>query len=189
MILRYAGCRQPIFVILALFVMAAAMALPAYATENTKVAVVDVQKLMSVSKAAVSIQEQIEGKRKSYQKEFAKHEDELRKTEKTLSEARNVMSADEFSQKREGFENKLLETRKLVQKRRRALEKAAAGSLSQLRNKIVAIVANIADSGGYDLVINRQNIILVDKSLDITAQVLKDLDKALPKIEVKIEKE
>lgn len=158
------------------------------ATETTKVAVVDVQKLMSVSKAAKSIQEQIESKRKSYQQEFAKHEDELRETEKSLAEARNVMSADEFNQKREGFENKLLETRKLVQTRRRALEKAAAEALAQLRNKIVSIVASIADEGEYDLVINRQNIILVDKSMDITSEVLTKLDKTMSKIEVKVEK-
>lgn len=188
MVLRYAGFKQPLFAMLTLFALVVMLASPAFAT-STKVAVVDVQKLMSVSKAAVSIQKQIEDKRQSYQKEFAKHEDELRKTEKSLAEARNVMSADEFNKKREGFENSLLETRKLVQKRRRSLETAAADSLGQLRNKIVAIVANIADSGEYDLVINRQNIILVDKSMDITEQVLAELDKTVAKIDVKVEKD
>ena len=159
------------------------------ATPTANVAVVDVQKLMTDSKAAQSIQKQIETKRQQYQQEFSKHEEELRNSEKSLAEARGNLSAEEFNDRRQDFENKLLETRKLVQKRRRALEKAAAAALAQLRNKVVGIVATIADDQKIDLVITRQNIILVDKDLDITAQVLKQLDSSLSKIELKVETE
>ena len=169
------------------FVFIACVAVSDVRAANAQVAVVDVQKIMSVSKAAKSIQQQLEKKREEFQKEFSEHERDLRQTEQSLTEARATLSAEDFNEKRQEFENDLLETRKLVQKRRRALEKAAAEALAELRNGIVKIVAEIAEKDDYDLILNRQNIILVEKSIDITDRVLANLDKSVQSIQLKVE--
>jgi Skp family chaperone for outer membrane proteins len=163
---------------------------PAMAKETgvvTKVAVVDVQRLMSVSKVAKNIQKQLEAERKNFEKEFEEHETRLRDTEKKLGEQRDSMKPDEFKEKRIAFENELLQTRKLVQTRRRALEGAASKALVTVRKEILEIVANIADKDKYDLVIGRENVILASRAMDITDTVLKELDSKLSKVDLKVE--
>ena len=85
------------------------------------------------------------------------------------------------------FEKKILETRKLVQERQISLEKAANKSLQTLRGEIFKIVADIAEEDGFTLVMSRQNVVLAEKSIDITERVMKRLNKSVKKIELEIE--
>ncbi len=179
------------FQILKQFVFTAVLAViffasvPAYA--EVKVAVVNIQKIMRESDAAESIQVQLEEYRKSFQDEFSQHERGLMEQEQALTEARADMPADKFAKKRQDFENQLLETRMLVQKRQRALEQAAGVALDQIRVKIVEAVSDIADDRGYDLVLPRQNVVLADKSLDITDDVMAVLNRSLQDVQLDVE--
>lgn len=173
-----------------LFTLAAALALifaPQAAHAQAKIAVVNIQQIMSDSKAAQSIQGQLDKHRKSFQDEFSQYERTLMDKEKALAEQRAEMPAEEFSKQRETFENEVLETRKLVQKRQRALEEAAAEALNKLRNEVLQIVADMAEKEKYDLVITRQNIILAQKDMEITDAVMAALDKKLTKVDLKVE--
>ncbi len=156
------------------------------AQAQSKIAVVDVQKVMSESKGAKSIQKQLEEQRRIFQEEFSKHERELMEDQKALVEGRADMSPEDFAKKRDQFEGQLLETRKLVQKRQQALEKAAGDAIGALRNEVVKIVAELAEKNGYDIVVTKQNVILAEKEMDITSQVMSKLDKSLKQIELKV---
>lgn len=170
-----------------LLAAAGACGFSARAFAETKIAVVDVQKIMSESLGARSIQKQLEDKRKSFQEEFSKHEQDLRDEQKTLIEGREKMSAEDFSKKREAFEGELLEMRKLVQKRQLALEKGASNAIEDLRGEVVKIVAQLAEKNGYDIVLTKQNVILAEKEMDITPEVMTRLDKNLKQVELKVE--
>ncbi len=161
--------------------------LPGMAQAETKVGVVNIQKIMSDSKAAKSIQGQLDTHRKSFQEEFSKHERELLDQEKKIIDMRAELSAEEFAKKRQEFEGQILETRKLVQQRQRSLEQAASDALTVIRKEVVQIVADMADKEEYDLVVTRQNVILAKKEMDITDQIMKSLNKSLKKVDLKVE--
>ena len=150
------------------------------------VAIVDIQNLLQKSKAAVSIQNQLKEQRKSFQKEFSKFEGELKSAEKNLASQRSELSAEEFSAKRDEFEDQLIKTRSIVQKRKNALDEALKKAMKELRVEILNIVADIAEEENYDLVMSRQNVIIVDKDIDISEKVLKRLDKSLTNIDLEI---
>lgn len=152
------------------------------------IVVVDFQRISSESSAAKSIQDQLEKQREAFQKEFSEHERKLREEEKKIIEKRGDMSAEELSEKRQAFEAKLLETRKLVQERRGELERAAGKALNTLRQETVTIVAEMADKNEYDIVLGRQNVILAAKEKDITQEVMKKLNKKLKKVDLEISK-
>lgn len=92
------------------------------AKADVSIAVVDVQRLLTESEAALSIQKQVQAEREKLQNEFAGYEQKLRDSEKQLVETRGDMSPEEFSSKREEFQIELQETGSLVQKKKRALE-------------------------------------------------------------------
>lgn len=156
---------------------------------DLKIAIVNIQKIMSEAKAAQSIQTQLEEQRKIFQEEFSQRERELAEKEKAIAESRASLSQEEFAKKRQEFEAELLEMRKLVQKRQHALEKAAADAIGELRDKVTEIVAGLAEKNKYDMVLTRQNVILAREEMDITAEVMKQLDKALKKIDLKVVKD
>jgi len=170
----------------AFFMMAFAVLAPSSVRADTNIAVVSIQKIMSDSRAAKSIQSQLDKQRKSFQDEFSKHERDLMESEKKLVEQRSSLPPEEFTLKKQEFENKILETRKLVQKRQRALEQAAGEALGTVRNKMVDIVSDMAASEGYDLVVTKQYVILSQKELDITDKVLDRLNKDSKEVKLNI---
>lgn len=150
--------------------------------------VVDVQRIMTESKAAVSIQEQVQGQREKLQSEFSGYEQKLRDNEKNLLEERGDMSAEEFKAKREEFQKNLQETGALVQNKKRNLEEALVKATAKLRGEVLKIVAGMADERDYDVVMSRQNIVLVSKTLDITEEVMVAIDGKIKKIPLELNK-
>lgn len=180
--------RLHIFVIIlfAAFSFLVAVSPDAKAQEPKDIAIVDIQSLLQKSKAAVSIQEQLQDQRKSFQKEFSKFEEELKAAEKELASQRSDLSADEFKNKREDFEKQLIKTRSIVQKRKNALDEALKEAMKELRVEILEIVADLADENDYKLVMSRRNVIIVDKEIDITEKVMKKIDKSLKSVDLNV---
>ena len=168
----FATKRSRAFVCAMVFAALFTVMAPSLAHAETKFAVLNFQSLMADSKAAKSIQKQLEDKRKSFQDEFSKHERELVEKEKSLVD--------------QEFESEVIETQKLVQKRQRSLEVAAQKAVSELRVEVTRITAEIAEEKGYDMVLSRQNVILAQEEMDITGDVLKALDKQVKEVKLTI---
>ena len=85
----FATKRSRAFVCAMVFAALFTVMAPSLAHAETKFAVLNFQSLMADSKAAKSIQKQLEDKRKSFQDEFSKHERELVEKEKSLVDKRS----------------------------------------------------------------------------------------------------
>lgn len=153
--------------------------------KHLKIAVVDIQQLMSVSKAAKSIQSQGKKLRDKYQKKIIKIEKNLKSAEEKLVKLPKDTTKEEFLKKRKSFQKKLVDGQKEVQDLNKKLDKALGKALNKLRDKIVKIVGDISTDEKFDLVISRADVVIVSKKIDITAMVMKKLNKALSKISVK----
>jgi len=150
------------------------------------IAVVDIKQLMLASKAAKSIQKSAEGVREKYQKDIKKIEQSLKDSESAIIKDREKLSKDDFIKKQHEFQKELIESQKKVAEMNKKLDHAVADSLNILREEIVNIVAEMAEKNGYDLVISRQEVVIVAKTMDITAAVMDALNKKLPSVKVKI---
>ncbi|HRQ60499.1 MAG TPA: OmpH family outer membrane protein [Alphaproteobacteria bacterium] len=151
-------------------------------------AVVDVQLILTESVAAKNIQKQLQTKRDALQKEFVQHEEKLRADEKALAAEKGKLDEAAFKAKRDEFEKKLMETQGLVQKKKRDLEQAVLDSTGVLREALLKITAEIADEKKFDVVLNRQTVVIADKSLDITQAVLDKLNAKLTEVPLKAKK-
>ncbi len=157
-----------------------------HAQDKTKhdIAVVDVVVLLRDSKAAKSIEEQIQSQRKSFKNEISAQEKELRKLEEDLVTNKDKLSSDEFIEKRKTFEKKLRELQTNAQKKRFSLDKAASSAVGQLQAEITKIVGQMAKDNDYKLVITRDQVVVVTSDIDITEDVMTALNKKLSKIKV-----
>ncbi|MDH5722752.1 MAG: OmpH family outer membrane protein [Alphaproteobacteria bacterium] len=152
------------------------------ANAEVSIAVVDIHQILSESKAAKSVKEQVKSKRESFVKEVKSAEDVLRKEQKKLEEAKDKVSKEELMSQFRSFEERRLEARKNLQEKQKNLDQAYNKVMADLSKSIFEVCQKIADEKKIDLVITKDNIIVGNKALDITAEVLANLDKTLPKL-------
>lgn len=157
---------------------------PAQNLPPTVAAVVDYQRILRDSRAAKSIREQIETRRKLYLDQLAKEEQRLADQDRELARQRGVLAADVFAQRRREFETKVVELQKLSQERRRQLDESSGAALNLVRQALVEVVGEVADARGFNLVVPTSGLLLFSPKLDVTDDVLSRLDKKLPSVKV-----
>lgn len=180
--------RGPVFAAIAFAALFICFApLSAKAANPLSIAIVDVEKILSDAKASKSLQAQIKSKREAFQKEFSAKEKELKASETDLMTEKEKLSAEEFGKKRKAYEEKIIDVRKLFQKRRNSLDTGINKAMTQLRQSIVEATSQIAEGKQYSVVLTRDAVLIADKTLDITPDVLKKLDEIKPDIKLSVE--
>lgn len=156
------------------------------AQDSTKIAIVDIRKVVGKSKAGTHIREQVEERRSDFVGFIKGKEEELRKKEQELLSKKDTLSKDEFLQQRKSFEAQLMEADKFAKQKNRALEEAYGKAMKKLQDEIFEIVQDIAEANDYTIVLRRQDVMLAAKSTEITDEVLSKLDKTLTKIDLNV---
>ncbi len=148
------------------------------------VAVVNYQRLLREAKAARQIREEIEARRRRYQEEIKKKEQELLEKEREITRQRSLLSPEAFAKKRREFEQEAAAVQRQVQERRRQLDAASASAYAEVRNAIIAVVGELAEERGFNLVLPSTAVLLFSPRLDLTEEVLAGIDARLPSVEV-----
>lgn len=149
------------------------------------IAYVNVQDIMNKSSAGKSIKEQLEAKQKTFRSEVGKKEDSLQKMGQELSKEQSVLAPAAFDKKVKAFHVKETEAQKDAQEKGYVLENAKQTSLTELQKVVFEIVSSISKDKGYVAVMPNTALLYADPKLDITNEVLAQLDKKLPSVKVK----
>ena len=169
--------------LIAAFIASACVAPRAAEAQSAPViAVLDVPQVHRESKAAKSIQAEVEKKRAAFQAELAEQEKTLRAADQKLKSQQASLSPEDYQKKRQEIEAQAEKLRKNAQSRRDQLEKAVNAGADQIRKALVSVVGEIAKAKGVTLVLNKTIVVWPGDSVDITAEALKKLDQVLPKV-------
>jgi outer membrane protein len=161
---------------------AAPVALPP--AQNINVMVVDVQALLQDSKAAKMVRAQIEAKRAEYTKEISHEEEVLRAERDALQRQEAAMTPAELNRKGREFQEKVNQLDASVQAKRQALEKSNNDALAKIQQEMLKIIADIAKDRKANLVLQRTDLVLFDRSFDVTDEVMQKLDEQMPVLTV-----
>jgi outer membrane protein len=157
---------------------------PLPAAQNLSVLVVDVQSLLQNSKAAKMVHSQIEQKRNEYTKEISHAEEVLRSERDTLQRLQSSLSPEALNKRGREFQQKVNNLDLDVQSKRQALEKSNSDALSRIQSTMLKIIADIAKQRKANMVFQRTDLVLFDRSFDVTDEVLQKLDEELPVLNV-----
>jgi outer membrane protein len=152
------------------------------------IAVVDVQYILQEAAASKNIQKQLDAQRQTYQSEISKQEEKLRAVEQELNRHRSDLSTEDFGQKRREFEQQVADVQRTVQARKRVLDQAFNESMSKVRDTVLQIVTEVAGEQKATLVLAKQQVVLAEKSLDLTPVVLDRVNTKLPMVTVTVPK-
>lgn len=151
---------------------------------DKSIAVIDLQALMRDSDAADSIRKQVDAKRATYQKEIEQLEGGLKDKEEALKKAQGEIGEKEFVEKRRAFERDVVEAQREIREKRSVLERAFAEAMAKLRGEALKVIADVAGTRKIDVVLTRQQVVIVDSKIDITEPVIEQLNDAVTKISV-----
>ncbi|MEZ5691849.1 MAG: OmpH family outer membrane protein [Rickettsiales bacterium] len=152
---------------------------------NQLIAVVDIQRIMQSSTAAQDVRSQLEKKQKAFQDEITKKEKELKKEDEEIVKKKSVLSKKAFEEKVLAFRKKATATQKDVQSKKVLLDNAFQRALNDIQKNVTEIISDIAKEKGFYIALPTSQILYANTALDISDEVLKRLNKQLPKLTVK----
>jgi outer membrane protein len=143
--------------------------------DNLKIGVIDVQQIMQKSSQFAAINAQLTKQFKPRQDKLAAMQKDLQSEVDELNKNSTTMNADE----RNKLQDKVIADRGNLETAslsfRRDLATQQNQDLQTFMNKLTGVVASIAKSGGYDMILQRNGVPYVNEKFDVTSQVLQQL--------------
>lgn len=184
MFVKYFAFSVAVLISIAFLSPDSARAQTAAAASGPFFTVLDIGKIRRDAASVKSIREQIINYQNQLQSEIQKEQDAVRKAQQELAKKQTLLAPEAFADERRKFEQRIVGVQQMVQDRRRKLEEAQTNAMLQVERALNEIVARMAETKGYDVIVRLSQVVYVKKSLDITSDVLKELDKTLPTINV-----
>lgn len=154
------------------------------AAAQTSIIVVDMDRVGADSAAGKSGQTQLKAKLDSLQARGKTLADQLRTEEETLLKARqaNTMAPEAFQAKVKDLQTKQNSARTELGNRENELQRSQAYVRQQIFNAVGPIVQAVMRERGASIVLAREAALAVAPTLDVTAEVIRRLDAALPRV-------
>ena len=154
---------------------------------NTSIGVIDLNKILSDADAAISAAEQIEEIAIDIENEIKLSDEEIIKEQNLLIESQSIMAPEAFEAKRNEYEVKVQKYNNERQSKLMKIDELIADSRGNILNAVKPILEDISNEKGITIILEKTSIMLNAEKMDITNEVLKKLNKSLPKIKVSID--
>ncbi len=147
-----------------------------------KIVYINMEKIMKQSKAGKQIIDKISKSNEKNLSRFKKIEEDLKNQEQDLISKKNVISENEFQTKLENLKKKISEYRAKRQNTIQESTKKRVQASAEFSQKIKPILGDYAAENNISIIVQKKNIIMGKKELDITADILKIVDEKIAKI-------
>lgn len=154
--------------------------------KGTFVVILDNVAVEREGKAFQSVRAQHDRALQAQQAEVTKMENDLRAADQDLAKQRTVLSPEAYGDRRRDLERRFTDAQQLVQNRRRDIDQAAGDGYNKIVNGMLEVVAGLAQDNDYKVVLSRAQVIVSEKTLDITGEVIQRLDKKIPTMAVSV---
>ena len=161
--------------------VSAVMTMPAMAQDTgdnpVKIAVIDINGVLEQSMAIKKIRAIIDEENQKFLASTDEQEQALRSEEQELEAQRQILDETEFNRRLKQFQDKVASLQQKLQRQRREFDLSLQQANDQLRKLLYQIIADISKENGYTLVIQKQNVVLYDLSIDISDMALLRLNE------------
>ena len=169
------------------------LALPAPAqttASGTKVAVIEVQRIVAESAIGKESLGRVQKVQMSKQEDLTRRQNELKELEKKIQDQSKSLSEEALDKLQKDYQAKALEFKRTQDDAQRELEELQRKELGELEKKVMPVIDTAAKELGYQLVFNKfqSGLLFADGSTDITDAVITKFNSqiaASPKPEAK----
>jgi outer membrane protein len=145
---------------------------------------VDMNKIMSTSLVAKSLNEKIKKDSEKNIKKFKKTLENLREEENKLLAQKNVLDGNEFQKKIEIIRKGFNDYKKTIDVYNKELNNKTIKSKALILEKLTPILSEYAKNNSTSLILNKKNIIIGKTNLDITDEIIKKLNNKIKDVKL-----
>ncbi len=154
---------------------------------NTSIGVLDLNRVLLDAKAAKNAAEEIDKIAKIIEDELKNSDEKMIKEQNKLIEAQSIMAPEAFELKRKEYEEKVQNYNIERQNKLISVDKLVETSRNEILNNLKPILEEMSETKGITVILEKGTVLLNAETMDITDEVIKKLNKDLPKIEVSLE--
>jgi Skp family chaperone for outer membrane proteins len=154
---------------------------------NTSIAIVDLNLILSDSKAAKNATKQFEVIQKDTEDEIIASDKKMLEERNKLIEQQSIVAPESFELKAKDYENKLQNYQIEKQNKLRKLEGVLQSARNEILEKVKPILEELSKEIGVTVILEKNSVLLSATNMDITDDVIKRLNKELPKIKVSLD--
>ncbi len=152
------------------------------------IAILDMRVVKRDSISGKAVQNFLNGKRRAHKELIGAEEKVLRSAWEELSRQRSILSPQAFQVRERAFREKETAAKRKIVALEQALQRDLRATLIEV-DKIVGekmrpIIDQVIANRGIDILIANQDLIYFKPAYNITGEILKGIDKALPRLNV-----
>ena len=151
---------------------------------NTSIGVIDINKILAEADAAIMASKQIEKIASEIEGEIKEADEAIIKEQELLIESQAIMAPEAFESKRKDYENKVNNYNTERQAKLMRIDELIAISRNDILNALKPILEEFSNEKGITILLEKGSVMLNADKMDITDDVLKKLNKDMPKLEV-----
>ena len=158
-----------------IFLFVIFISVPAAFSEN-KIVYLDLDSLVSNTKAGKTILNRLEKSKKDALSKFEKKEKELKKIENEIKSQKNIISEEELKKKLVEFRKEISTFNKDKQKVINEFNKKKKAEFEEFFKKITPIIEKYVNENKIDMVLDKKNIFVASKKKNVTQEIIKIID-------------
>ena len=152
--------------------------------EEQKIVYLNVDKIMQQSIAGKSIKKQLENLYNKNLEKFKKNDEILKNKEKKLIAQKNILSQEDFQKELSSLRKEIIIFQKEQVKARDDINKLRIGATNILISQLSPILQEYAKKNSVSLILQKKNIVMGKKEIEITDEILEITNKEIKNINI-----
>lgn len=148
------------------------------------VAIVDVDRIKRESLAANSIREALNAAKEKLEADLRTEGEGLKAEEEQLRKQQTILAPEAFTAKRRDLEQRYAELRRRVQESSTLLARARNRAFNTLQAEMYKVLTSQMKDKHISMTMARKSVLIYDERMNITDDVLKQLNAQLPAVDV-----
>ena len=151
----------------------------------SEISFIDMDKLLSTSKPGQSILKQLKKINNQNLKDFQNQETTLKESEKKLISQKNIISVEDFDAKLNKLRIEFSKYNKNKTKKLNELKQLRIDNTNKFLEQLNPILINYSKKNSISLILQKKNLIIGKSELDITDEVLKEVNRDMSEFKIK----
>ena len=146
------------------------------------IGVLGIPDIMHASTAAQQVEKLIGERREKLNEDAQKEQATWRDLQQALANQRASLNADQIRTKERELQERITNSQRQFRDRNRFIQEAAQVGLAQIERMLIAVIRQVAESRGMNLVLHRAQVALNINEFDITDTVVEQMNKVLSSV-------
>ena len=153
-----------------------------------KIAIVDIQSILRDSLSSKEARKKMDAIALQEQKVLANEENKLRKEDQELQQQRSILAPDVFLQRQQKLQKEIRKLQKRSRNLNQVLDKSFRRTINKIQIVLLDELRKLTQELNINMILPRSQIVIAVDDFEITDLALQRLNKRLPSIDLKLEK-